>query len=67
MGGARRFVVGSAQALDAGVADYVGVCRADDTTDKLRIIFASGASAGPTVPHTWGNGDALALTCMYQA
>ena len=67
MGGAGRFVVGVAQALDAGVADYVGVCRGDDTTDKLRVIFSSGASAGPTAPHTWGSGDSLALTFAYQA
>lgn len=67
MGGAGRFVIGAAQALDAGVADYVGVCRGDDTTDRLRAIFSSGSSASATVPHSWGSGDALALTFLYQA
>ena len=33
---------------------------------KLRAIFSSGASAGPTAPHTWGSGDALALSRLMQ-
>lgn len=62
-----RFYVGSAQVLDSGVADYIGISRLDQTTTKIRGIMSSGNSLGPAIPHAWGNTDMCLLSGFYRA
>lgn len=68
--GTSRFAVGSAQILDAGVADFLGVARLDKNTGKIRVLTKTGtiASTANTIyPMVWANGDSLVLNLSYEA
>jgi len=66
---ASRFPVGSAFALDAGVADFMGASRMDNATDKVRVFMQTGtrsSTASSNFPMIWGNGDTLSLDMVYE-
>jgi hypothetical protein len=65
MGSTVRFVAGTVQAIDSGVADYIGIARLDQSSGKLRGIMSSGLTAEATVPHTWGSGDVFIASVSY--
>jgi len=61
------FYNGSASMLDAGVADYIGVVRAD-STNGIRVLTSSQPSGtlNPTTPFTWGATDTLSIQLSYE-
>jgi hypothetical protein len=66
-------MIGLAGLRDAGVAGYVGTVADYDTTKfyvtnlKTDSTYAGPPEIGTTTPFTWGTGDEIAFTCVYEA
>jgi len=67
--GTGRFPVGTAFALDNGVADYEGACRLDIASAKVRVFFQTGSrssSGASNYPMRWATSDTLAFDITYE-
>jgi hypothetical protein len=69
---AAKFFVGSAWGLDTGTSYYTGVATngipSSPVTTKVSVQGnAGGNDWSNIIPFTWGNGDSLGFTYMYEA
>lgn len=58
--------VGPAYALDAGVADRVGVARIASAATTMRITSDNWFPWGHNSPITWAVNDIISLSCTYE-